>query len=55
MFSALEAIPVADPGGARGARSSPPFCQGSIKKVVDVDKIEPPLQPITKRLAAAYL
>ena len=34
---------VADPGGAQGACLSPPFCQDSIKIVVDVDKIEPPL------------
>ena len=28
---------VADPGGARGAQSSPPFCQESVQKIVNVD------------------
>ena len=35
-------IPGEGGGGLRGS-FEPPFCQYSIQKVVDVDKIEPPL------------
>ena len=48
---------VADPGGAQGARSNPPFCQNSIQKVVDAcgQNRAPSLAKYYYTLAVAYL